>query len=296
MFGVTFRLNAISGWITYTFQCWHFNGDPNLQRKCRLFSWNSCSFLKPSSSEQKCIMIKKSLNVFGFEDGPKLKVSKRWARKQCQLVVSQWWPCEEKIELLKPQKSNTFPVHRPQCSLNFDGDEDEEDEDEEYENRNIQTDRTSLMLEFDGDKDEDEDEYRIWGWEYPDRQTERACQRSLLFLSLSWISIFKHPPEFQKSSTMHKLNIQGILHILPTNQTIHYKQCQSKWTTQTELLSLNAMETTKNGNKALNTFIKSWFRIGQGWWEEAGVLAKSENTFLDNKSLCKKGIWMYLWD
>ena len=112
MFGVTFRLNAISGWITYTFQCWHFNGDPNLQRKCRLFSWNSCSFLKPSSSEQKCIIIKKNLNVFGFEDWPKMKVCKRWARKECQLVVSQWWPCEEKIELLKPQKSNTFPVHR----------------------------------------------------------------------------------------------------------------------------------------------------------------------------------------
>ena len=130
---------------------------------------------------------RKRLNVFGFEDWPKMKVCKRWARKECQLVVSQWWPCEEKIELLKPQKSNTFPVHRPQCSLNFDGDEDEE-----YENRNIQTDRTSLMLEFDGDKDEDEDECRIWGWEYPDRQTERACQRSLLFLSLSWISIFNH--------------------------------------------------------------------------------------------------------
>ena len=146
------------------------------------FQWRSKLAAKMSTIFLKFLLIletvllwaemhnnRKRLNVFGFEDWPKMKVSKRWARKQCQLVVSQWWPCEEKIELLKPQKSNTFPVHRPQCSLNFDGDEDEE-----YENRNIQTDRTSLMLEFDGDEDEDEDEYRIWGWEYPDRQTDRT--------------------------------------------------------------------------------------------------------------------------
>ena len=237
------------------------------------FQWRSKLAAKMSTIFLKFLLIletvllwaemhnnRKRLNVFGFEDWPKMKVCKRWARKECQLVVSQWWPCEEKIELLKPQKSNTFPVHRPQCSLNL----------VETKMRNMKigisrlTERAwCLNLMETKMRMKMNTEYEV-GNIQTDRQNELAKEASCSC----------HCPEFQSSTTRYahsstlgkvKRNKEQIVTVLNFNLQAHSMQ----WIPHT----MHTVLLWERLKRILNKFFKSWFRIRQGWWEEVGVLA-----------------------
>ena len=154
----------------------------------------------------------------------------------CSFPMMTVW---RKIELLKPQKSNTFRVHRLQCSL-------------------IKTKmETKMKMKMNMWRwrwrwkwrwiceDENEDEYvkmetkmkmkmNMWRWEHPDRQNELAKEASCSC----------HCPEFQSSNTVYCTQFAQCLYTLllwtsiqwiPQSTQLHQFHCRHKFPVQSIL-------------------------------------------------------------